>query len=188
MSGARHRRKGLCCEREIVRWHVDAGIHAERYPLSGASRFRDSGHDVDVYAFGRDAAPLVAEIKARKDGAGFAQLERWLGEYDLLFLRRNNADPMVLLPWRTWAALRARKAMTRPDTIANDELNWHGWPPQVWDGRKWRYIEPARVLAQQAQELRRLHRLLIIARGRYQAINRRDRSEGAAPNQVKTTS
>jgi hypothetical protein len=32
-------------------------------------------------------------------------LERWLGEYDVLFLKRNNANPLVLLPWKTWAAL-----------------------------------------------------------------------------------
>ena len=41
-------------------------------------------------------------------GNGFVQLERWLGEYDALFLRRNNAEPMVLLPWRTWRALLAQ--------------------------------------------------------------------------------
>jgi hypothetical protein len=61
-----------------------------------------------VYAFGPEEAPLVAEVKARKDGGGFLQLERWLGEYDVLFLRRNNADPLVLLPWRVWAALLAK--------------------------------------------------------------------------------
>jgi hypothetical protein len=79
--------------------------HSERHPLSGASRFRGSGHDVDIYALGRDAAPLVAECKARKSGGGFVQLEKWLGEFDLLFLRRNNADPLVVLPWRVWAQL-----------------------------------------------------------------------------------
>jgi hypothetical protein len=98
----------LRAEREIVERHEAIGIHAERYPLSGASRFRGSGHDLDIYALSRDAAPLVAEVKARKHGSGFTQLEKWLGEYDALFLRRNNADPMVVLPWRTWAALLER--------------------------------------------------------------------------------
>ena len=105
MSGARHRQKGDRCERELVERHRALGINAERYPLSGASRFRGSGHDLDIYALGGDEAPLVAEVKARKDGAGFATLERWLAEYDLLFLRRNNADPLALIPWRVWAAL-----------------------------------------------------------------------------------
>ena len=108
MSGARHRQKGDRCERELVERHQALGINAERYPLSGASRFRGSGHDLDIYAIGRDEAPLVAESKARKNGDGFKQLEKWLGEYDLLFLRRNNADPLVLMPWRVWAALLAK--------------------------------------------------------------------------------
>jgi hypothetical protein len=105
---ARHRRKGDRCEREIVERHTQTGIHAERYPLSGATRFRGSGHDVDLYIFGREEAPLVADVKARKSGGGFVRLERWLGEYDCLFLRRNNADPLVLLPWHVWAALLAK--------------------------------------------------------------------------------
>jgi Holliday junction resolvase len=105
MSGARHRRKGARIERELVERHRSIGVHAERYPLSGASRFRGSGHDVDVYVFGHDAAPLVAEVKARKNGGGFTTLEKWLGDYDLLALRRNGAEPLILLPWRTWTAL-----------------------------------------------------------------------------------
>jgi hypothetical protein len=46
---------------------------------------------------------------SRKNGAGFiTQLERWLGEYDLLVQHRNHADPMIVLPWRTSAALLMR--------------------------------------------------------------------------------
>jgi Holliday junction resolvase len=108
MSGARPRRKGDWLEREIVERHTALGIKAERYPLSGASRFRGSGHDVDIYTFGNDATPMVTEVKGRKNGAGFVTLEKWLGEYDGLFLRRNNADPLVLLPWRIWARLLGR--------------------------------------------------------------------------------
>jgi hypothetical protein len=108
MSGARHRVKGSRIEREIVDRHLAIGIKSERYPLSGASRFRGSGHDVDVYAFGTEEAPLVAEVKARANGGGFVTLEKWLGEYDALMLRRNHADPMVVLPWRGWAALLAK--------------------------------------------------------------------------------
>jgi Holliday junction resolvase len=108
MSGARHRRKGNRVERELVALHLALGVHAERYPLSGASRFRGSGHDIDIYAYGKDAAPLVAEVKSRKGGGGFIQLERWLGEFDLLALRRNNADPLIVVPWRVWAALLAK--------------------------------------------------------------------------------
>src|SRR6516164_2251875 len=108
MSGVKHRQKGNRAEREIVDLHKGINVHAERYPASGATRFRGSGHDIDLYPFGREEAPLVAESKARRSGNGFVQLERWLGEYDALFLRRNNAEPMVLLPWRTWRALLAQ--------------------------------------------------------------------------------
>ena len=104
-GGARHRRKGTRIEREIVDRHKALGIHAERYPLSGASHFRGSGHDIDVYALGRDKTPLVAEVKARANGAGFSTLEKWLGDYDALFLRRNGTEPLVLVPWRTWARI-----------------------------------------------------------------------------------
>ncbi len=108
MSGARHRRKGDRIERQVVDRHRTLGIHAERYPLSGASQFRGSGHDVDLYLFGRDEVPAVVEVKSRKNGAGFATLERWLGEYDALFLRRNNADPLIVLPWHLWIRILER--------------------------------------------------------------------------------
>jgi Holliday junction resolvase len=107
--GRTSQRKGGRVERELVQLHKDIGIHCERYPLSGASRFRGSGHDLDVYARGRDEAPLVAECKARKNGSGFVQLEAWLSDYDLLFLRRNNSTPLVLLPWRTYEQFLRRK-------------------------------------------------------------------------------
>jgi hypothetical protein len=103
MSDARHRRKGDCLEREKA-----LGFHAERYPLSGASRFRGSGHDLDVYLLGREELPIVGEVKGRKNGAGFTTLERWLGQFDAFFLRRNNADPLVVLPWHLWASILER--------------------------------------------------------------------------------
>jgi hypothetical protein len=63
---------------------------------------------LDVYAFGSEEAPIVAEVKGRKNGAGFTTLERWLGEFDVLFLRRNHAEPLVVLPWRLWERLLTR--------------------------------------------------------------------------------
>jgi hypothetical protein len=107
-GGRRSRDKGNRVEREIVGLHLEVSVHAERYPLSGASRFRGSHHDIDLYPFGTDEGPVVAEVKSRRSGAGFVTLEKWLGEYDCLFLRRNNADPLVLLPWRVWARLLER--------------------------------------------------------------------------------
>src|SRR5262245_1452627 len=100
MSGARHRRVGKACEREVVDRHHALGIKAERYPLSGASRFRGSGHDVDIYVFGNEEAPLGAEVKTRRNGGGFTTLENWLGQYGLLVLRRYHGHPMLALPSR----------------------------------------------------------------------------------------
>ena len=102
---ASERRKGNRVECEIVNMHKDIGIHAERYPLSGASHFRGEGYDIDIYAFGREEAPAVAEVKARKEGKGFAMLERWLGDYDALFLKRDRQEPLVVIPWRVWKRL-----------------------------------------------------------------------------------
>ena len=103
--GAMQRRKGARVERELVELHKSIGVHAERVPLSGAARYQGNGADLDIYPWGSDWPPLCCEVKARKEGAGFATLERWLGENDALFLKRNNADPMVVLPWRVWQRL-----------------------------------------------------------------------------------
>src|SRR5262245_53677759 len=97
-----------CLRAYVVRAHLhairlgefyrDIDIHAERHPLLSAGRFGDSGHDIDVYAFGSGVAPLVAEVKARKNGAGLAALERWLREYGMLALPRDHEDPLILFP------------------------------------------------------------------------------------------
>ncbi len=58
----RSREKGAEGEREVVHLHRDMGIHAERVPLSGAMAYQGNGEDVDVYACGRDAAPLVCQV------------------------------------------------------------------------------------------------------------------------------
>jgi hypothetical protein len=47
------------------------------------------------------------QVGGHEDRAAHA-LERWLGDYDLLVLRRDHTDPLVLLPWRTWAVLLKR--------------------------------------------------------------------------------
>jgi hypothetical protein len=102
------RDKGARIEREIVNLHTQIGVKAERVPLSGATRYQGNGADIDVYAFGPDKAPLVCEIKAREDGAGFKLLDRWLGDHDALFLRRDRQLPLVVVPLRVWERLMYR--------------------------------------------------------------------------------
>jgi hypothetical protein len=76
----------------------------------------------DLYnILGPDRAPIVCKMKAIASREGFATLERWLGQADALFLRRDQADPLVVLPWQTWALLVP--GMHRPGsaTAANAE-------------------------------------------------------------------
>jgi hypothetical protein len=56
----------------------------------------------------KEEASLVAEVKARKNGGGFTTLESWLSDYDCSFLKRNNGEPLVVLPWRVWRSLLER--------------------------------------------------------------------------------
>jgi hypothetical protein len=87
------RDKGARIERELVVLHQAIGVHAERVPLSGAARYQGGSHDVDVYAFGRAAAPLVTEVKAR---ATARASQRWSGGWG------RTTEPVVVLPWRVW--------------------------------------------------------------------------------------
>jgi hypothetical protein len=94
--------------------HAELGTAGERVPLSEAARYKGNGADVDLYVFGPDAAPIACEVKSRASGEGFATLERWLGDADALFLRRDRADPLVVLPWQTWARLVPGMARAGP--------------------------------------------------------------------------
>jgi hypothetical protein len=91
------RDKGARIERELVHLHLDASIPASRVPLSGAAGGEYSG-DLRIL-------DLRAEVKARANGEGFRQLEKWLGQHDILFLRRNRQRPLVLLPWDVYIRL-----------------------------------------------------------------------------------
>jgi hypothetical protein len=83
---------------------------------------------IDVYRVGdgRDAAPLVAEVKARQGGAGFMVVEKWLGDYDPLALRRDHAEPIIVLPWRIWARLVAQGQRRDVAPLRSSTLNIGG--------------------------------------------------------------
>ena len=106
--GKASRDKGLRRERAVVELHMKCGIHAERVPLSGASHYQGNGADVDIYARGNE--PLKAEVKARSESGGFKTLERWLGDNDALFLWRDRATPLVVLPLHVWLDVAGRSA------------------------------------------------------------------------------
>jgi len=96
--GKMQRNKGARVENELVHAHIDDGIPCERVPLSGAAGGAVGG---DLVIAGR----FRAEVKARASGEGFTTLERWLGENDVLLLKRNRAAPLVVLPWNVYTKL-----------------------------------------------------------------------------------
>ena len=88
-------RKGQRIEREVVNMLIEAGIDAQRVPLSGAAGGLFGG---DIVIAGK----YTAEIKARKNGAGFVQLERWIDGRDALILKRDRKPPMVVIEFDTY--------------------------------------------------------------------------------------
>lgn len=117
--GKASRDKGLRRERGLVELHRRCGIQAERIPLSGASHYQGNGADLDIYGRGPHAPPYRAEVKARGNGAGFKTIEGWLGGHDALFLWRDRAAPLVVLPMHVWLELLDRAGSAAPPA-AND--------------------------------------------------------------------
>jgi len=88
------KRKGTRVENEIVKLFQAEGFKARRQPLSGA--IQDFPHDVQISDL-FDGTNI--EVKARKNGEGFAQLDKWKGSADLLILKKDFSNPMVYLDW-----------------------------------------------------------------------------------------
>lgn len=96
--------KGSRVEREVVARLIESGIDAVKVPLSGALGGCWSG---DVF-LQTHAGQMVAEVKARRNGEGFATLERWLANCQLLILKRDRQSPFVAMPWETFVTLAHR--------------------------------------------------------------------------------
>jgi Holliday junction resolvase len=92
IGGRQSRQKGNRVERALVHALQEAGFAAERVPLSGAARGRFGG-DLSVPLLGVDRR---VEVKAR--GQGFRQLYAWLDGADLLIVRADRCEPLVVLP------------------------------------------------------------------------------------------
>ncbi len=94
-GGRRSRQKGDRNERGLVKMLQLAGINALRTPLSGAvrsSRF-GGGYDVHIPLFGRE---LRSELKHHANG--FQRLYKWLAPVDILVVRADHSEPLVVLP------------------------------------------------------------------------------------------
>jgi hypothetical protein len=95
----RSRDKGLRAERAIVRYLQDHGFAAERVPLSGSAGGSYLG-DLTVPIIGIDR---VVEVKCRADG--FRELYRWLIDRDILIIRADRREPLVVLPMKLAAKI-----------------------------------------------------------------------------------
>ncbi len=103
MSGGRASRdKGNRAERAIVKFLQDHGFAAERVPLSGSAGGSYLG-DISVPLLGVDRC---AEVKVRANG--FRELYRWLEQRDLLIVRADRSEPLVILPLRLAAEIAAK--------------------------------------------------------------------------------
>lgn len=101
--GRMKRNKGARVEREIVQRHTDLNVLARRVPQSGANNYTHDA-DVDIYPWGEENGALVAEVKADQRGIPKTVL-KWLGENDLLFMKQDRQDPIVVMPWSTYERL-----------------------------------------------------------------------------------
>jgi Holliday junction resolvase len=100
-GGRASRQKGDRGERALVRFLQDRGFAAERVPLSGSARGRFSG-DVSVPLLGADRR---VEVKIRANG--FQRLYDWLTGADLLIVRCDRREPLVVIPLRLAAEVAA---------------------------------------------------------------------------------
>ena len=126
--------KGTRVENESVKLFQAEGYNARRQPLSGA--IQAFPHDVQVTDLfdGNNV-----EVKARKNGEGFTQLDKWKGSADLLILKKDRTSPMICMDWEQFKLyLYAAKTNegteegaiqqdTRRRTISKIKIQNGGW-------------------------------------------------------------
>jgi Holliday junction resolvase len=105
-GGRGPRRKGNLAERAVVKFLRDRGVLADRVPLSGSAGGRYRG-DVIIPVAGVDRR---CEVKCRGDA--FRRLYQWLDGNDLLIVRADRKEPLVILPLRLAAEIAAKAAPT----------------------------------------------------------------------------
>jgi len=103
MSGGKASRyKGNRAERAIVRYLQDHGFAAERVPLSGSAGGSYFG-DLIVPVLNVDR---VVEVKVRANG--FRELYRWLIDRDILIVRADRSEPLVVVPLKLAAEIAVK--------------------------------------------------------------------------------
>ena len=87
MSGRRSRDEGARTERAMAEVQRANGFAAAKI-----SRAYQPGHDIVLSLSGRD---LCVEVKAR--AGGFQELYSWLSGRDLLIMKADRQEPLVIL-------------------------------------------------------------------------------------------
>jgi Holliday junction resolvase len=102
MGSRASRAKGNRAERAIVRYLQDRGFAAERVPLSGSAGGSYLG-DLTVPVLNVER---IVEVKVR--AKGFHQLYDWLIDRDILIVRADRSEPLVVLPLKLAAEIAAK--------------------------------------------------------------------------------
>src|SRR4051794_37017559 len=123
-GGKASRQKGNRAERAIVKFLQGHGFAAERVPLSGSAGGSYLG-DLTVPILEVDR---VVEVKCR--ATGFRQLYDWLIDRDILIVRADRSEPLVVLPLKLAAEiasaaernkLRIERVIIQPSAVTDGE-------------------------------------------------------------------
>jgi len=87
---SKSKQKGYRTEYNLVKKFQVAGIDAKRQVLSGA--LPDHPHDIKI-----KNPDMIVEVKARKNGAGFKTLKRWMGSADALIMHEDHEESLVAI-------------------------------------------------------------------------------------------
>ena len=82
--------------------HIAAGISCERVPLSGSMGGKYAG---DLCVPSVEHREFILECKARRNGSGFKMIEQWMEGKDILFMRRNHQEDLVVVPMNIYLRL-----------------------------------------------------------------------------------
>jgi len=97
MKPAQSRRKGSAGEREVVKILNAAGFNAHRVPLSG-------GAAVGELYRGDVLCRELGVIEVKRRAVGFQQLYGWLEKADMLIVRADKKEWLLVIPLRRWLA------------------------------------------------------------------------------------
>jgi Holliday junction resolvase len=107
----RSRRKGQREENALVRYLQDRGFAAEK-----SSRTGYTGHDLSIPLLSIDRK---VEVKVRADG--FRELYTWLAGADLLIVRADRREPLVVVPLKLAAEIAEAAERARSGTLHEEE-------------------------------------------------------------------